>query len=338
MSASTVNFGDLSACGHCGRASPNLHRCTRCHQQAYCNTKCQRAHYKAHKLACKAFAAGGGPSSKAPAPAANTGTCRPSTRPTNAEAPARGVSMTTTASGGCPNAEHNKTRYFDASEDDYPPHVIPDVTFRRGEFILQYKDRRPGRPPLMGRLDPDEDDEDKAEDGRLSQLTLRLSPFCEVAINDEGHYVPKIPLPSKMIMANDVKDGGRMPNMTEEETIACLLNAYNVRHYVHKRAQVTSKGKEFVISIEYDVRQSGDRVKFGQKSVNEASLGLTVTLRSDGMEAGFPDVHRKYFLYFSDADEEENPPEVSFEPATEWIGQSMARPWWARQRPFTPGH
>jgi len=189
----------------------------------------------------------------------------------------------------------------------------------------------------MGRSDPDEDDEDKVEDGRLSQLTLRLTKFDEDAINYEGVYVPKIPLPSEMVMANDVKDGGGMPNMTEEETIACLLNAYNVRHYVHKKAQISSGGREFVISIEYDVRQSGDRVKYGQKSFNEVALTLTVTLRSDGLEAGFPDVHRKYFLYFTNADEgEEGYNETSFEPAEEWIGHSMARPKWATVRGLLP--
>ena len=150
--------------------------------------------------------------------------------------------MERTTAGRCPNAANNPVRHYEAPEE-YPPHVVPDVSFRQGEFILQYKDRRPGRPPLMGRLDPDEDDEANAEDGRLSQLTLRLVPFNEEAIQCDGHYMPKIPLPSDMIMANDIKEGGKMPNLTEEETIACLLNAYNVRHYVHTEVQVSSQGE-----------------------------------------------------------------------------------------------
>lgn len=122
----------------------------------------------------------------------------------------------------------------------------------------------PAGRPSLGRMDPDEDGEASAEDGRLSQLTLRLVPFNEEAIQYEGHFVPKIPPPTEMIVANDVKDGGQMPNLTEKETIACLLNAYNVRHYVHKRAQVSSKGGLFVIAIEYDVRQSGERMRYGE--------------------------------------------------------------------------
>lgn len=246
-----------------------------------------------------------------------------------------GVTMMTTNIGGCPNAANNPLRHYEAP-DEHPPYVVPDVTFRRGEFILQYKDRRPGRPPLMGRMDPGEDDEANAEDGRLSQLTLRLVPFDEDAIKYDDHYMPKIPLPTEMIMANDVTDGGQMPNLTEDETIACLLNAYNVRHYVHKRAQVSSEGGLFVIAIEYDVRQSGERIPYGEKPVNEAALTLTVTLRSDGLEPGFPNVHRKYYLYFSDATNEEAPPEISFEPAEEWVGHSMARPMWATVRGLLP--
>ena len=43
----------LGPCGYCGKKPSKPHRCARCHKVLYCDSECQKAHWKEHKLVCK---------------------------------------------------------------------------------------------------------------------------------------------------------------------------------------------------------------------------------------------------------------------------------------------
>eukprot|EP00741_Cyanophora_paradoxa_P003746 tig00000093_g3641.t1 len=62
---------DVQACGNCGRSGDGLMRCGACRQAHYCGERCQRAHWGAHKAACKEAA-----QRAAAAPSAATFTAR----------------------------------------------------------------------------------------------------------------------------------------------------------------------------------------------------------------------------------------------------------------------
>ena len=56
--AGGVATAAAAVCAHCGVASAKLLRCGRCKMAQYCGSKCQAKHYPAHKVACRAIAAG----------------------------------------------------------------------------------------------------------------------------------------------------------------------------------------------------------------------------------------------------------------------------------------
>ena len=56
--AAAVGGAAAAVCAHCGVASGKLLRCGRCKTVQYCGSKCQTKHYPAHKVACRASAAG----------------------------------------------------------------------------------------------------------------------------------------------------------------------------------------------------------------------------------------------------------------------------------------
>ena len=47
MTCSKMNF-----CSWCRRPSAALKKCARCHQAKYCDSECQRLHWKGHKAVC----------------------------------------------------------------------------------------------------------------------------------------------------------------------------------------------------------------------------------------------------------------------------------------------
>ena len=47
-----------AGCAQCGTTSGKLMACTRCRAASYCSGKCQKLHYPAHKVGCRAAGAG----------------------------------------------------------------------------------------------------------------------------------------------------------------------------------------------------------------------------------------------------------------------------------------
>ncbi len=45
-------------CAQCGATAGKLMACTRCRAASYCSGKCQKLHYPAHKVGCRAAGAG----------------------------------------------------------------------------------------------------------------------------------------------------------------------------------------------------------------------------------------------------------------------------------------
>ena len=48
-----THLQDLNICDHCAAVSRRRHTCGRCRQPHYCDARCQKAAYKAHKGQCK---------------------------------------------------------------------------------------------------------------------------------------------------------------------------------------------------------------------------------------------------------------------------------------------
>ena len=44
---------ELPSCAHCQKSGVKLKACSKCHAAQYCSTACQRAHWRAHKPACR---------------------------------------------------------------------------------------------------------------------------------------------------------------------------------------------------------------------------------------------------------------------------------------------
>ncbi|KAL7528455.1 hypothetical protein ACHAWF_002567 [Thalassiosira exigua] len=295
-SSSMVVFGDLSACANCGSSGGSLRRCTRCRSQAYCGAECQRSHYKRHKVACREAAA-------AASRCHSDGHER--------------------SSGKCQNADGNPQRTVDLG-DDVPPHVVPRVTVaatgtgseRKLEHVMCYHDTRPGREWVVESPDPDTG---KTERGTVSEVSFRLVP---IAVVD----VPQISPPRNMVKAGDIEDDKAAGGLSKEETVATLLNAYNIRHYVQKQKQV--RGGAFVVMIEYDARMVQVPV-----SSEEATVCLTVTLRSDGMGHPFPDDRRRFHLHANFTGVDPHGVEAI---VAHWVGSATAPDPWSTVRGLLP--
>ena len=52
--------GAGTGCAQCGSTAGKLMACTRCRAASYCSGKCQKLHYPAHKVGCRAAAAAAG--------------------------------------------------------------------------------------------------------------------------------------------------------------------------------------------------------------------------------------------------------------------------------------
>lgn len=179
----------------------------------------------------------------------------------------------------CQNDEINPTQMIDLGGDN-PPYVVPSVRAAATTgcgYEICYRDNRAGRPWMVESADPETG---KIERGSVGELTYRLVPI-------KVTEVPNIPPPRNMVKAGDITcDMG----MNKEEMVATLLNGYNVRHYIHKQKQ--QGGNAFVITIEFDARMIES-----PKTSKEATVCLTVTLRSDGLGDPFPDCQRRIHLH-----------------------------------------
>lgn len=185
-------------------------------------------------------------------------------------------------------------------------------------YRMCYRDNRPGRPGLGRESDIQSVNErGKVENGIINEARFHLVP---VDVKD----VPKISHPRNMVKGGDIADF--QDGMNKEETVAALLNAHNVRHYVHKRMQ--EGGNLFVVMIEFDARMAEV-----PESSEEATVRLTVTLRSDGLGGSFPDIRRKIHLHanFTDAD-----PGSLESVAASWVGSTFASSPWAPVRGLLP--
>ena len=217
-----VEFGDLSACANCGSKTGNLNRCTRCASQAYCNTECQRAHYKQHKAQCKAAAAGRTRAARKNPPATSNN------KPQSQRQSKPNVQ--------CLNADKNRSETLEP-DDDLPNLIVPeiDIAFNMGsrkpEYVLTYSDDRPGRPGMgqESSLRKINMMTRQVQQGIVNKISFRLVPV-------DVDNVPKLPPPRGMIVGCEipaVDEHGR----TKEELTAIVLNSYNVRHFVHKEKQ-----------------------------------------------------------------------------------------------------
>ena len=52
-----ANWVNIFRCFHCGKHGPNLPRCTQCAQAYYCDSDCQRKHWRKHRPVCRAAVA-----------------------------------------------------------------------------------------------------------------------------------------------------------------------------------------------------------------------------------------------------------------------------------------
>lgn len=194
-----------------------------------------------------------------------------------------------------------------------PTYVLPEVSADTsdGSYVLSYRDNRPCRPGVgAASVFKSVDGLGRSEAEVVDGVSFRLRPA-------EAKDVPAIPPPRGMVKGSDIPTvlaemGGRM---TREECLGMLLNPFNERHRVHKMLQ-EEKG-EFVVLIEFDARVSES------ESPSDATLSLTVTLRSDGLGGGFPDSRRRIRLH-THFDNDDN---VDFEEvaASYWVGSTLAR-------------
>jgi hypothetical protein len=57
--AAAARVAAAAGCAQCGTTAGKLMACTRCRAASYCSGKCQKLHYPAHKVGCRAAAAAG---------------------------------------------------------------------------------------------------------------------------------------------------------------------------------------------------------------------------------------------------------------------------------------